>query len=90
MRFLTREQLQGLADVEPAGQEMIEDQAAEIGGDDVDEVDVPLRQAIRGYLVDCLLDIDADDEWWGDIGEMTSCFADGWLGCIEFAERETT
>jgi len=84
---LTKEALEKREDILASDKALIEEAVREDGGGYKESPDIPLRQAIRGYLVQQMEESEVDDQLREDLAYSAASFADGWGAALEYQQK---
>ena len=85
--LITKAELEQRADLSRADRDLIEDCAYQYGGFSEDLPDCPLRQAIRGFLVQELEENIVDEQLRKELLDDAAAFADGWDAAIKYVKE---
>lgn len=83
-KLMTKVELENWDDLSPEDKALVEQQVTEYGGGREDPPDIPLRQAIRGYLVRRATEEAIDEQVRLELPYDAACFADGWEAAMEY------
>jgi len=87
VKLMTKAELEAHDGLSPEDKDLVEKQVTEYGGGYKESPDLPVRQAIRGYLVKELDEMVVDDNLRGELSGDAACFADGWQAAMEYQEQ---
>jgi len=85
-KLLTAEALKALDGISAEDKELIEVEVIDEGGGRDEGQDIPLRQAIRGFLTQQFLDFEPDEELRSSLDGDAAAFVDGWAWCNEHGQ----